>query len=153
LNFSRVPDCINLEAGSHLTPIPIDDEISSLSAILLNDDYYHFLHAGRQKSKNLSIVNASHLIPLKARAWLDLDARKSAGDGVDEKDIRKHKNDILRLYQLLTVSQRVDLPQTIKNDMTQFINRLEEDKTIDLKTLGLKQKSLQEIIRHLRQIY
>jgi hypothetical protein len=36
--FSRAPDSLSLAEGSHLTPIPTDEEVSSLSAILLNDD-------------------------------------------------------------------------------------------------------------------
>jgi len=40
--FSRVPDVITLkDRNAELTPIPIDEEVSSLSAILLNEDYYH----------------------------------------------------------------------------------------------------------------
>ena len=38
--FSRNPDFIILEDDAVLTPLPIDDEISSLSAILLNEEYY-----------------------------------------------------------------------------------------------------------------
>ena len=41
--FSRAPSGIELAAGSHLTPIPLDEKISSLSAILLDDDYYRFV--------------------------------------------------------------------------------------------------------------
>ena len=41
--FSRIPDLLDsLEEESHLTPIPVDTDISSLSAILMNDDYYSF---------------------------------------------------------------------------------------------------------------
>ena len=41
--FSRKPIEFPIDDLSHLTPIHIDDDISSLSAILLNEDYYHFL--------------------------------------------------------------------------------------------------------------
>lgn len=34
--FSRNPDGISLRPGSHLTPIPIAEEVTSLSAILMN---------------------------------------------------------------------------------------------------------------------
>ena len=40
--FSRKPDNLTLEDTAHLTPIPIDEELSSLSATLLDDDYYTF---------------------------------------------------------------------------------------------------------------
>ena len=41
--FSRNPDFIILEDDAVLTPLLIDDEISSLSAILLNEAYYELL--------------------------------------------------------------------------------------------------------------
>jgi hypothetical protein len=151
--FSRIPDTVKLEDGSHLTPIPVNEAAISLSAILLNDDYYHFIHSGKRKTSGLSIVDAAHLIPLKARAWIDLDARKAIGEAVDEKDIRKHKNDILRLYQLLASTLRIITPQSILNDMQLFLERLEKDSSIDLKNLGLKQTSIQEITGNLRKIY
>jgi hypothetical protein len=34
---------LDLPEGTHLTPIPADDDISSLSAILLDDVYYKFV--------------------------------------------------------------------------------------------------------------
>jgi len=112
--FSRVSDFVKLGDGSHLTPIPTSEETTSLSAILLDEDYYNFTQSGKQEVNGLSVVEASHLIPLKIRAWLDLGNRKQSGDLVDEKDIRKHKNDILRLYQLLTPASRIEAPLSIK---------------------------------------
>ena len=44
--FSRKPIEFPIDNNSHLTPIHIDDDISSLSAILLNEDYYLFLKKG-----------------------------------------------------------------------------------------------------------
>src|SRR5690606_25556604 len=35
--FSRNPDLLDLDPESHLTPIPVDDDLSSLSAILLDE--------------------------------------------------------------------------------------------------------------------
>jgi hypothetical protein len=45
-SFSRKSDIINLPENAVLTPLSIDDDISSLSAILLNDEYYEFLKQG-----------------------------------------------------------------------------------------------------------
>ena len=49
--FSRNPDFIVLEDDAVLTPLPIDDEISSLSAILLNEAYYELLKTGQMMVK------------------------------------------------------------------------------------------------------
>jgi hypothetical protein len=38
--FSKNPDILDLKDGTHLTPIPVSDESISLSAILLDEEYY-----------------------------------------------------------------------------------------------------------------
>lgn len=135
--FSRNPDDIKLSNGSHLTPIPINESITSLSAILLDNDYYHFIFTGKQQINGFSVLAASHLIPLKARAWLDLRSRKNMGSEVDERDIKKHKNDILRLYQLLALTDRIFLPLRLRQDLCLFLDHLIEDRSLDLKKFGL----------------
>lgn len=45
--FTRRIDAIILPESAALMPLPIDDDISSLSAILLNNEYYEFLLQGR----------------------------------------------------------------------------------------------------------
>ena len=45
--FSRQPDVLQVAEGSHLTPLPVEEDASSLSAILLDNDYYNFIRAGR----------------------------------------------------------------------------------------------------------
>lgn len=47
--FTRKPDVITLPEDAILTPIPMDEEVSSLSAILLDDNYYKFLRQGRTR--------------------------------------------------------------------------------------------------------
>ena len=65
--FSRVPD-LPLLPHAHLTPVHIADDISSLSAILLNDDYYAFLLSGRRIIDGLSVLDEKYLIPFKVKA-------------------------------------------------------------------------------------
>lgn len=77
--------------------IHIDDEVSSLSAILLNEDYYSVLLSGKVAVQELSVLRPEYLLLFKAKAFLDLSARKANGEHVDSRDIKKHKNDILRI--------------------------------------------------------
>ena len=151
--FSRVPDAVTLSFGSHLTPIPINEAISSLSAILLDDDYYRFIHEGKILINGLSVLSATHLIPLKARAWLDLKERRNMGADIDDKDIRKHRNDVIRLHQLLIPTERISLPQTIKGDMRSFLEYLQTENSIDFKNLGLKNFRSEEMCKNLKNIY
>jgi hypothetical protein len=116
--FSRKPDVLVLGDDSHFTPIPIDDEVSSLSAILLHDDYYAFIHQHRREIAGVSLVSEVCLIPLKAKAWLDLSQRKLSGENVDSKNIKKHRSDIYRLFQLLNPQLKLTLPATIAKDMS-----------------------------------
>jgi hypothetical protein len=62
--FSRTPDVIVLEGEAHLTPIPVDDDLSSLSAILLNDDYYNYMIEHSQVEDGLHHADIEALICL-----------------------------------------------------------------------------------------
>ena len=104
--FSRNPDFITIKDDAILTPLPIDDDISSLSAILLNESYYQLLKSAVTMVDEVPVLNITYLIPFKAKAYLDLKDRKLNGEHVDSKDIRKHKNDVFRLAQLITLDTR-----------------------------------------------
>ena len=67
------------------------------------------------------ILSAAHLIPFKAKAWLDLNERKAKGEQIDSRNIRKHKNDIIRLSALLTPDFKLFLPDKISDDMRRFL--------------------------------
>jgi hypothetical protein len=51
--FSRGPDVLDIAEGHHLTPLPMDDEVSSLSAILLDGEYYEFIRSGYKVTDGL----------------------------------------------------------------------------------------------------
>jgi len=123
--FSRRVEGIKLPPDATLTPLPINDDISSLSAILLDVNYYNFLRGGATISDGISILSATHLIPLKAKAWLDLTERKAKGEHVDSKNIRKHKNDIIKLSELLSQDNKVILPEAIARDIMLFHARVD----------------------------
>lgn len=150
--FSRLPDALTFEGEGHLTPIPMDEEVSSLSAILLDDSYYAFLHAGKKDLDGLSVLNPEYIIPLKARAWLDLAARKAEGEQIDSRHIKKHKLDVFRLYQVIPADTRVELSGAVGTDMTTFLTEMESE-TVDLRQLGYRRGTLPEVLEGLRNIY
>ncbi|WP_460417700.1 hypothetical protein [Pseudomonas sp. microsymbiont 2] len=134
--FSRAPEGLEHEENATLTPIPTGESVSSLSAILLNEDYYQFLLAGRQQNEELTYISADRLIPFKVKAWLDLSQRKANGEsGVDSGDIRKHRNDVLRLSGLLT-GEVIELSESLTADMAQFLGLLAAE-NIDPKSLKI----------------
>lgn len=144
--FSRASEGLEHPENATLTPIPTDESVSSLSAILLDDAYYAFLIDGRQSNEEITYIGADRLIPFKAHAWLNLSARKQAGEQVDNKSIRKHRNDVLQLSGLLT-DDPVELPESIQKDMRAFLERLAKEE-IDLKAIGLR-GTLEGIIERL----
>lgn len=151
--FSRIPDALNLHNNAHLTPIPVNEEASSLSAILLDDAYYSFIHETKMESDGLTVVPPVNLVPLKAKAWLDLTTRRNAGENVDEKDIKKHKNDVFRLFQAIAPDMRIVISNTIKDDLERFLQAVEADPPISLKPFGLGAIKAVEVIKTLRAIY
>ncbi len=126
--------------------------MSSLSAILLDETYYNWIHSGKQDIEGIRIVDAKHLIPLKARAFLDLTQRKNEGSPVDSKSIKKHKNDIFRLYQLLTSESLTHTPPPIKNDLANFLRAMDTE-DIPLKALGLTNTSWKKIRQDMVTVY
>ena len=140
-----------LKDAKGITPIHIDDEVSSLSAILLNDDYYHFLLDGRTVTDGISILDAEHIIPLKMRAWLDLKSKKAEGIHVNARDIKKHRLDVFRLFQLVRENQRIPVPQSIMEDITRFIAQMRQE-DIRLTDIGIR-RSKDSILDIYSQMY
>jgi hypothetical protein len=151
--FARAPDGLQPAEGSQLTPIPLDEAVSSLSAILLDEVYYAFIMAGRREVDGLPWVGEDRLIPLKAIAWLELTARKEQGAKVDAKDVRKHLNDVLRLSQLLAPATRIPLDKKINGDMTRFLVAVAADTSIDPKALQLGNVAVAELVARIAQAY
>ena len=150
--FSRQPDVLQVADGSHLTPLPVEEDASSLSAILLDNDYYEFIRAGRQEIDGLPMVGAAQLIALKTRAWLDLTERAGRGEQIDSKTIKKHKNDVFRLYQILDPAIDPSAPETVKKDIREFISRMRVEE-VDLKSLGLRTGTRDGILAEISKVY
>jgi hypothetical protein len=125
--FSRTPDVIVLPPDAHLTPIPVADDFSSLSAILLNEDYYNYILEHSQFEDGLHLANIEALICLKIVAFLEIKARISNGGSDNLKTLKKHKADIFRLALMLSPEMVFTLPITIQNDVNQFIADLGTD--------------------------
>lgn len=119
--FCRYDPGLDIDSEQRIVPIRMEDA-QSLSAILLHDSYYGFLIEHCRESRGILVADAGALIPLKARAWLDLTARKATGEKVDERDIKKHRYDVFRLAVLLPDDQTVSLPEELANDVSAFLN-------------------------------
>jgi hypothetical protein len=133
--FARNPDLLDLAEDTTLTPIPVDEDLSSLSAILMNDDYYGLTIKNSEVSDNLHLATIKTLICLKAKAFLDLRIRKEKGEKIDGNDIKKHKNDVIRLSVLLKEDDSLLLPESIVEDIRKFLKILESEPP-DFRAIG-----------------
>ena len=150
--FSRKPEFISLDENAYLSPLPIDDEVSSLSAILLNEAYYDLLKEGQVMIDGIPVLSAVCMIPFKVKAWLDLTKRKANGERVDSKNIRKHKNDVFRLTQLIAADTAQELDREVAEDIKEFLSEMKKE-PVDLKSLGIKGSSKEEMLELLQHCY
>ncbi len=125
--FSRNPDIIVLDEDAHLTPIPVDDDLSNLSAILLNDDYYGYMIKQSVLENGLHLANKEALICLKAKAYLEIAERIVNGSKEDEKQLRKHKADVFRLAVMLVPDETFKLPESIQEHLITFAKAIAAD--------------------------
>ena len=123
--FSRKPAEFP-EAGESIIPIHLDDDISSLSAILLNDDFYDFMLQGRNVIGGIPVLDATYLIPFKMYAWLDLVERKAVGEHVNSRDLKKHRNDVFRLLQILPQDAHIITHGAVREAVVRFVEKIEK---------------------------
>lgn len=153
--FARAIGVLNIPDDAHLEPIPAGDELSSLSAILMNEEYYHYTIAHSRLEDGVHIANIEALICLKAKAFVDLSVRKAQGDHVDQDDIEKHKKDVFRLAPMQTGESRYELPKEIQNDMQQFFAAIETELPNDdfLRNAGLRSQNVKGLLEVLKRAY
>jgi len=123
--FTR--NILEVPGDVRLTPIPAGDRLSSLSAILIDDEYYQFIVDSRITINGVPTVPVQCLIPLKARAYLNLLESQSKGEQIDAGQIKKHRNDVFRLYLTLAPDNRFPLPAKLKYDVDEFLGRFVSD--------------------------
>lgn len=149
--FSRVPDGVALPDSLHITPIKGADAVSSLSAILLDAEYYSWLLRGRRVIDGLPIVGADYLIPLKIRAFLDLKVQKEQGARVDTRDIRKHVRDVVRLSRLLSGNALRNVPPRVQADVVEFSKAFPVD--FDFRGLKAPELNRESVLATLRSTF
>ncbi|MDU8351433.1 hypothetical protein RYA05_05980 [Pseudomonas syringae pv. actinidiae] len=136
----REPDGIDLQRPAVTTPLPVPDDIRSLSAILLNDEYYDLILASRSVVDGICVVDKAALIQLKGKAWMDLSDRKQNGEEVKGDDVKKHLKDVLRFFVTLPQDAKIEIRHDlIRQDMIEFVARL--------LTLDAEPKNLNPLLR------
>lgn len=152
--FSSVVFNFNLAPDQKIIPIETSSGLGSLSAILMDQDYFSLVRSDVQSIDEIPVLGVSSLIPLKARAFLDLSKRKKDGESVDSRDIKKHRNDVFKLIASLPEDNFV-LADSIKLDLSEFfiheeILKVQESAIGDIVGLSL---SMEEIIETGKRYY
>ena len=150
--FSRHTGRLSLPEDARLEAIHIEDGISSLSAILMDEAYYNFTISHSAVYEGMHLANVEALICLKAKAFLDLRKRKSEGEDIDSDKIGKHKKDVIRLAATITGESRYDLPETLRKDMVEFceVSKRVLPNQDFMKSIGLKGLSAEDLISLLK---
>ena len=82
---------------------------------------------------------------------MDLCRRKNEGEHVNSADIKKHKNDVFRLMNIINPDEIISTPKTVKDDVRQFIERMPKER-INMKNIGLDME-LEEALHILENMY
>jgi hypothetical protein len=115
------------------------------------DEYYNYMVKNSIVENGLHVATKDSVICLKAKAYLEMTARKAAGSHEDEKHIKKHKADVFRLGALLSDEDQFELPAGIQQNMQVFFETIEgdlPDKAI-MKAMGAPVSDMQKLYKQL----
>lgn len=135
-----------------IVQMSIEDEVTSLAAILMDHEMYEYVKRNTVKIDGLPIADETCLIPLKVRAWVDLSSRKEKGENIKGDEIKKHKNDVYLLQQLLIPKHLTNVPVLVKSDIKIFIESCDDADPI-LKQIGVLNTTIQDIKNTLSLVY
>ena len=150
--FARNETKIDLADGQYIIPIK-NDEADKLSAILLDEEYFNLIKNNCKKSElGFSIISSLAIICLKARAFRELSERKANGDKhVDTNDIKKHKNDIIRIAQTLDGNSKIELGRQASQDLNMVLKAIKTTDERSIKQIvevhNTTKSSLTDILR------
>lgn len=153
--LSRRPDLITVPDDVVIAPIPTGEEVSSLSAIMLDDSYYRFTLENSTVINGVHIAESQALICLKAKAYMNLKSLKESGKSVNSSDIAKHKNDVIRLGATLPLDARYLLPDNIRSDLSAFMEKVKDDLPDEgfARNMGAGDSSVQRILDFIKVVF
>lgn len=124
--FSRTPKVLGTPPEDiHITDIQTGEDVSSLSAILMNNDYYNLTMQHSTLIDGLRVASEPCLVVLKTRAFFGNQELKAQGVKIQDDKIYKHKKDVLRLLAVIDPGFRLPVPDSIRPDIENFITMME----------------------------
>ena len=124
----------------------------SLSALLLDDNYYDLLKKGSVDINGISVLRIESLVLFKMKAYLDLSQRKLNGESIDSKVIKKHRNDVIRLVVHIDYETKLYVSLDVMRDIQAFMQHLKIPQQL-LNQLGLNHTSPKDIFDIIQTTY
>ena len=122
----RHPDILGEPSNLVIEPLPIDGDVSSVSAIIMDDDFYHFTIKHSKLTDGVRHADSAALVCLKTRAYLNLLQDKAEGKHVNSKDIKKHRSDVLKNVVIIT-DESISAPMAIVDCVKDFVSSIRAD--------------------------
>lgn len=124
------------------------DGSESLSAILLDSDYYDLLEEGIVTIEGLPVLSLLHLPVFKIHAWMNLSSEKDAGLAIQSDDMNKHRRDILKLCALIEPGSRLALVDDVRSEVESFVSKRPwDEKLMRSLRLGMSADDMAALIR------
>ena len=118
--FASNENDLNLDDNQRIIPIDPEEGLYSLSAIMLDPEYFEMIKNNVSMSAIAPCTNTQATIMLKMSAFFDLRAR-------NDNKWKKHRQDILKLSLLLTGEERVQMTGKMMEHFESFITHLEQE--------------------------
>jgi len=146
--FASNENDLELDDTQRIIPIDPEEGLYSLSAIMLDPEYFNMIKNNVVKDLRAPCTNTQATIMLKMSAFRDLKENGS-------KKWKKHRSDILKLSLLLTGEEKIEFVGRMKDDFDSFISHLETE--VDNKTIATITKPFgvkrEEVIEVLKQVF
>ncbi len=109
-----------------IEPFPLGEDLSSLSAIIMDDTYYQVAVELSEIRENLRFASLQALLILKIKAYQNLMQERRDGRQVNTKDIKKHRNDVFKLLASGTPAEPVVIKPEIMDSILGFTKEIRD---------------------------
>lgn len=121
--FSPAIKGFKLHFKQHIIPVATPKGVDSLSAILLDQDYYDLIKNNAVEKDGIYLLSPWALIPFKAKAYLEIKERKE-----DSKKWKKHRGDIINLaVSFLDDNKKMTLKGMVREHFEEFVVQLRNE--------------------------
>ncbi len=154
--LSRHPNVLGEPKGFVIEPLPLGDDTSNMSSIIMDDDFYHFAIEHSRLTGGIRHADPIALVALKTKAYLNLVADKQEGKHVNSKDIRKHRSDVLKNVVIIEEAS-IEAPASIVGCVNDFVSSIQGnwDELADslASSLGQDKEFVAELLSQLNKLF